>query len=175
MLCQAVFLTGRPGVGKTSLLKKIIGSLTLEGFDIHGFYTEEVRTAEGRVGFDAVPVTGGSARTPLARVRSAAQGPTVGKYSERSSPGAKAAVRSCGCPHFRSLRAVGDRQSHRMHHRAAPPPGGGRGRSHGAIQPEVLSGGVARIRHAASGSVRDGSGAQGGKGSARSRRAEAKK
>jgi len=43
-----VLLTGRPGVGKTALLKKLIASL--DG-NVGGFYTEEIRSGGRRVGF----------------------------------------------------------------------------------------------------------------------------
>lgn len=42
-------ITGRPGTGKTTLLKEII--LSLSGRPAFGFYTEEVRTGETRTGF----------------------------------------------------------------------------------------------------------------------------
>jgi len=43
-----VLLTGKPGVGKTTLLKKLIAGLSVH---IGGFYTEEIRSGGSRVGF----------------------------------------------------------------------------------------------------------------------------
>jgi nucleoside-triphosphatase len=53
-----ILLTGHPGVGKTTLLKKIIercGHLALTGF-----YTEEICEEGKRVGFKAVALNGSS-------------------------------------------------------------------------------------------------------------------
>lgn len=43
-----VFITGRPGCGKTTLIKEIIKELHL---DARGFYTSEIREQGQRVGF----------------------------------------------------------------------------------------------------------------------------
>ncbi|XP_056904384.1 cancer-related nucleoside-triphosphatase [Takifugu flavidus] len=79
-----VFLTGPPGVGKTTLVHKACEALRSSGMEVEGFYTEEVREGAGRVGFDVVTVRG--ERRPLARlgeVSSSARGRrghTVGRY-----------------------------------------------------------------------------------------------
>ncbi len=43
-----IFLTGAPSSGKTTVIKKVIKSLN---FPANGFYTEEERVAEKRIGF----------------------------------------------------------------------------------------------------------------------------
>ncbi|KAM6922429.1 cancer-related nucleoside-triphosphatase [Lycodopsis pacificus] len=79
-----VFLTGPPGVGKTTLVQKACEALVSSGAAVEGFYTEEVREGGRRVGFDVVTVTG--ERGHLSRVRDAAGSPhggreyTVGQY-----------------------------------------------------------------------------------------------
>ena len=43
-----IFLTGKPGSGKTTIIKKVISGLEVK---IGGFYTEEIREKGERVGF----------------------------------------------------------------------------------------------------------------------------
>lgn len=50
-----ILLTGKPGVGKTSVIKKI---LPLVGMDAGGFFTEEIRVMERRMGFRIVTLDG---------------------------------------------------------------------------------------------------------------------
>ncbi|XP_006638609.1 cancer-related nucleoside-triphosphatase isoform X1 [Lepisosteus oculatus] len=53
-----VFLTGPPGVGKTTLVQKASELLKTSGFVLDGFYTEEVREGGRRIGFDVVTFSG---------------------------------------------------------------------------------------------------------------------
>jgi nucleoside-triphosphatase len=54
-----LLLTGRPGVGKTTVIQKV--AARLEGRRISGFLTEEIRDrAARRTGFRAIPFGGGS-------------------------------------------------------------------------------------------------------------------
>jgi len=61
----AILLTGRPGCGKTTLLRETIRAL---GVAADGFYTEEVRAAGRRLGFDLITLDG--RRACLASVHS---------------------------------------------------------------------------------------------------------
>ncbi|RPI24733.1 MAG: AAA family ATPase [Acidobacteria bacterium] len=54
-----LLLTGHPGVGKTTLIVKMIGRSGQ--YPITGFYTEEIREQGERVGFRAVTLNGSSA------------------------------------------------------------------------------------------------------------------
>ena len=82
-----LFLTGPPGIGKTTLCKK----LALAFHDRHpnqikGFYTEEVRSGPNckRIGFDVVAVKDNSTRATLARELAEgaqARGPKISKYT----------------------------------------------------------------------------------------------
>ncbi|XP_029787204.1 cancer-related nucleoside-triphosphatase isoform X1 [Suricata suricatta] len=57
-MARHVFLTGPPGVGKTTLIQKASEVLKSSGVPIDGFYTEEVRQGGRRIGFDVVTLSG---------------------------------------------------------------------------------------------------------------------
>lgn len=65
-----VFLTGPPGIGKTTLIRKATEVLRTSRVTFDGFYTEEVRQGHRRVGFDVVAMSGN--REKLARISAAA-------------------------------------------------------------------------------------------------------
>ncbi|XP_040611237.1 cancer-related nucleoside-triphosphatase isoform X3 [Mesocricetus auratus] len=67
-MARHVFLTGPPGVGKTTLIQKASEVLQSSGVPVDGFYTQEVRQGGRRIGFDVVTLSG--ARGPLSRVGS---------------------------------------------------------------------------------------------------------
>ncbi|KAJ8248383.1 hypothetical protein GJAV_G00241450 [Gymnothorax javanicus] len=75
-----VFLTGPPGVGKTTLVRKACEALGAAGETLDGFYTEEVRESGRRVGFDVVTLSG--ARGRLSRVGDAS-GHSAGRREYR--------------------------------------------------------------------------------------------
>jgi nucleoside-triphosphatase len=50
-----VLLTGRPGCGKTTLIKRVVNELSLPA---GGFYTEEIRERGQRVGFKIITLDG---------------------------------------------------------------------------------------------------------------------
>jgi nucleoside-triphosphatase len=52
---QKVLLTGRPGCGKTTLIKRIVHELALPA---GGFYAAEIREQGGRVGFKLITLDG---------------------------------------------------------------------------------------------------------------------
>ena len=72
-----VLVTGQPGCGKTTAVKKLVEELRARGESVRGFYTDEVLSGGRRVGFDIVSVSDGR-RGPLAR--KGAAGPKVGAY-----------------------------------------------------------------------------------------------
>uniref|UniRef100_A0A1B0DLU9 Uncharacterized protein n=1 Tax=Phlebotomus papatasi TaxID=29031 RepID=A0A1B0DLU9_PHLPP len=66
MVFNLILITGVPGVGKTTIFKKIADDLKTYKVPLTGFYTEEVRNGlGGRVGFDLITFDG--VRGPLAR------------------------------------------------------------------------------------------------------------
>ncbi|MCK5414629.1 MAG: NTPase [Thermoplasmata archaeon] len=72
-----LLLTGRPGVGKTTLVERVVVKVK-DSIRCSGFITQEVRAESGaRVGFDIVTLDGRVA--PLAR-KGMKEGPRVGDY-----------------------------------------------------------------------------------------------
>lgn len=74
---QHIFLTGPPGVGKTTIIQKVCEELKSKSILVKGFYTSELREDGKRVGFDVISVDGH--RCPLARI-GGSSGPRVGQY-----------------------------------------------------------------------------------------------
>ena len=72
-----LLLTGPPGIGKTTLVKRVVVKVR-DAIICSGFITEEVRSDAGdRIGFDIVTLEG--KRAPLAR-KGLKEGPRVGDY-----------------------------------------------------------------------------------------------
>ncbi|MEM4189234.1 MAG: NTPase [Candidatus Caldarchaeum sp.] len=71
-------LTGRPGIGKTTALMKIVDVLRKDGFTVGGFYTRELRRAGVRYGFEICDI--GLGRTAVLASVDISSGPRVGKY-----------------------------------------------------------------------------------------------
>jgi len=77
-LKRLIFLTGRPGVGKTSVLLRAVDIMKAEGCKIGGMISREIRERGVRVGFEIVDLaTGGKGW--LAHVNQPT-GPRVSKY-----------------------------------------------------------------------------------------------
>ena len=57
--CHSLLLTGTPGIGKTTVLRKVAEQLA--GRRLAGFYTEEIRQQGQRQGFRLVTLTGQTA------------------------------------------------------------------------------------------------------------------
>lgn len=53
-----LLLTGKPGIGKTTVIKRLVGRLS--GLAVSGFYTEEIRLGKHRVGFRLIGLGGPS-------------------------------------------------------------------------------------------------------------------
>jgi nucleoside-triphosphatase len=72
-----VLLEGRPGVGKTTVVRRLSELLREAGVELDGFVTEELREGRRRVGFSVETLDG--ERAVLAHVDLAGP-PQVGKY-----------------------------------------------------------------------------------------------
>jgi len=57
-MTQKILLTGHPGCGKTTLIKRVVNELALPA---GGFYTEEIRERGQRVGFQIITLDGKTA------------------------------------------------------------------------------------------------------------------
>ncbi len=55
LMTEKVLLTGRPGCGKTTLIKRVVSNLARRA---GGFYTEEIREGRTRAGFKIVTLDG---------------------------------------------------------------------------------------------------------------------
>jgi nucleoside-triphosphatase len=75
---RILLLTGKPGVGKTTVLLKVVDALKARGFSVGGMISHEVRSCGTRVGFGILDLSG-EKRGWLAHVNQKT-GPQVGKY-----------------------------------------------------------------------------------------------
>lgn len=57
-MSKKIFLTGRPGIGKTTVVKKVIERLKDKLIEVEGFYTQEIRKKGKRVGFEIKGLNG---------------------------------------------------------------------------------------------------------------------
>lgn len=78
----SILLTGSPGVGKTTIVKKLIQLFKEKQIKCIGFYTEEIRSDNGsRIGFDVIDVDGKHGILARENPSDNIKRPHVGKYS----------------------------------------------------------------------------------------------
>lgn len=75
---RVLLLTGSPGIGKTTVLLKVVEALRDKGYSVGGMVSREVREGGIRVGFEILDLTS-SKRGWLAHINQKT-GPQVGKY-----------------------------------------------------------------------------------------------
>ena len=69
-----ILITGKPGIGKTTLIRKLIDSISLSK---GGFYTEEIRKEKQRTGFSLTTLDGKGSTLASVKTRSPYR---LGKY-----------------------------------------------------------------------------------------------
>jgi nucleoside-triphosphatase len=91
---RVLLLTGNPGVGKTTVLKKAVDALKGKGYCVGGMISREARESGTRVGFEILDLNSGR-HGWLAHVNQKT-GPQVGKYrvsiEDLNSLGAQAVI-----------------------------------------------------------------------------------
>jgi len=101
-------LTGPPGIGKSTLVSKVIFALRSGGHGVGGCLTREVRKGKERVGFRLIDLLSGN-EVELASV--SGLGPRVGRYrvniTNLSTTGAGALVRAAQMADFIVVDEVG--------------------------------------------------------------------
>ncbi|MDH7477833.1 MAG: NTPase [Candidatus Bathyarchaeota archaeon] len=75
---RVLLLTGSPGIGKTTVLLRVVEALKAKGYSVGGMISREVRSCGMRVGFEILDLSS-SRRGWLAHVNQNV-GPQVGKY-----------------------------------------------------------------------------------------------
>jgi nucleoside-triphosphatase len=76
---RILLVTGSPGVGKTTLLLRVVEALKARGYTVGGMISREVRSCGTRVGFEILDLTDSDKHGWLAHVNQKT-GPQVGKY-----------------------------------------------------------------------------------------------
>lgn len=78
-----IFLTGRPGVGKTTIVKESVDIIKEKGFIVGGMTSSEIRVRGIRVGFEITDILTGR-KGILAHIEQK-EGPQVSKYRVKLS------------------------------------------------------------------------------------------
>ena len=76
-MSKAIFLTGSPGIGKTTVLMSAVDALKKKGYRVGGMISSEVRIGGSRVGFEIINLLTGQ-RGMLANINQR-EGSQVGK------------------------------------------------------------------------------------------------
>jgi nucleoside-triphosphatase len=80
MQLRKIGLTGKPRVGKSTIIKEVIGRLKAEGIAVGGMLTADMHEGGRRVGFSIEDIRTGETGI-LAHVQLHRHGPKVGKYT----------------------------------------------------------------------------------------------
>jgi nucleoside-triphosphatase len=106
---RLLFLTGAPGVGKTTVLLKTVDALRGEGFRVDGMVSNEVRTHGRRIGFEILDIDS-NIKGWLANIKNK-KGSRIGKYyvnlEDLNNIGARALLRGVECSDVIVIDEVG--------------------------------------------------------------------
>jgi nucleoside-triphosphatase len=104
-----IFITGTPGIGKTTVILQVIKELETKGFKVGGMISREVREGEVRVGFELMDLTSGR-KGWLAHINQPT-GPQVSRYrvnlTDLSEIGAAAICKAVEVSDFVVIDEVG--------------------------------------------------------------------
>ena len=94
---RLLLIKGNPGIGKTTLLLRVIESLRAKGYRVGGMISQDVRMSESRVGFEVTDLNS-EKKGWLASLHQE-RGPQVGKYrvniDDLNEIGVKAILEAC--------------------------------------------------------------------------------
>lgn len=76
--CRVIFVTGPPGIGKTTLVMKVAEYVNSRGYGVGGIVTEELRDGGMRVGFRMIDLHTGA--TGILSHVNLKEGPRLGRY-----------------------------------------------------------------------------------------------
>ncbi|MCD6278091.1 MAG: NTPase [Desulfurococcales archaeon] len=89
-----MFITGRPGIGKTTVFMRTVSNLRKHGYIVGGIICPEIRGSRGRLGFHIVDILADQKGVLAYVCRERSTAPRVGKYcinvSDAINIGAKA-------------------------------------------------------------------------------------
>jgi len=110
MFKRVLLITGSPGVGKTTLLLRVIEALRADGYSVGGMISREVRSCGTRIGFEILDLADKSKHGWLAHVNQK-RGPQVGKYrvnlEDLDSVGVEAILRAVKECHIIAIDEIG--------------------------------------------------------------------
>jgi len=75
-----IFITGRPGIGKTTVFMRIVSNLRKYGYIVGGIICPEIRGSKGRLGFHIVDILADQKGILAYMCRERSAVPRVGKY-----------------------------------------------------------------------------------------------
>ena len=77
-MVSKIFISGDPGIGKTTVIAKVVYELKSRGYRIGGVLTRDIRERGARIGFQIISLNDGT--TGILASSKLKNGPHVGKY-----------------------------------------------------------------------------------------------